>query len=1265
MPRRTDPDIRVTEPVALGAEPVVPRQRAHLFPEEAEAHWQGVVLLALFAFVPLVLSKPGQLVLDTDDRLFLDPAGALTSAAERWNPISALGSVRDKTFDPAFPMSPWFWLADGIGLPDWLAQRLWVATILLAAGVGFVFLLRTMNWTGRGWMVGALAYQCSPYVLSYAGTTSGVLLAWAGLPWVIGFTNRSVTAQDWRNPARCAIVVALVASANLPAALYLSIGPAAWVLYAVVGARTASWTDALRGVGRITALGLIVSLWWMTSFIARPGDALQDIRANDPVEQVAGASTSTEVSRGLGAWQLYADDATVAIPAGADLQSSPWLIALGFVVPAIALTALIRVRFTNRLFFVSLLAVGTILAAGPRAGDGGEPVERAMRNLANHGVGALTNPSSRAMPLMWLGIAVGIAAAVRRMCDLAPRAAGTVRVMVGGAVLAGVVPLVTGGLVDGPRTLPDGIPEYWHEAAAVIDEMHSDKNILELPSMPRLGYTWGSTNRPISYSLFDRPVGLLTPGAASEPATAEVLTELDERIQRGDIAPRDIAPIARLLAADTIVVRADGLDDGDRAGRVRALLAAADPHEITLVGEFGSTSTGAPALAVYEVAGAPDRVRAVTPDHLVAMAGSASGVIDLVQSELLGDGAGIVVPVNELVQDDFLSYVISGTPFVLTDSRRPVITADGSSVGGSVAGDAGGAQGGQGAPTPSPSEPTAAGVSTIVWEGIDDVTARPPAGEPADPGRRPALVVDGDRTTAWVVGAGRSPVGATITIDLDEPIEIDEIRVRQPSSPSSTRLVTGVQVFAGYAPGDVVPLNRTSRSATGQVVPIDHDGPVSSITIHVTSVEDGPVELGAGFSEITIPGVEPREIVRLPDDLGRLSDNLGDHPVTVTLSRWTAATTAEPDPETLIDRRFTLPVPAQFTVRAIARDVRGTDCRDDLIRLDGAPVRVRAAEQLSPRLVTLEPCGDPVQLSAGDHELRTSRSDTATIDRVVLAPEPIPIEEYLPVGLDVTETRDTSLEIDVPAGASRFWLIEAASYDAGWEARLDGAVADDLRPVNGFAFALPLSLSPDGESHEIRIRWTPQRSVNVAALVSAAGLLLAGLVAVVRPRRRSAEAQRRAPHRIEHLRYVHPLVVVIVSLGVFGLSAGPVPGIVAGLVALLLEQRPHLFDVAAWVPFVLLAGAGVGRAVWQATAAPEPGPEWPGGVPVIDVVVWSAVALTVAIAFTNSDNRPLSRPASRGRSRRRGRHGTSPTPLHPTEVGVRSRSSGRQAGPGA
>ncbi len=123
-------------------------------------------------------------------------------------------------------MSLWYRGFDLIGVPVWVAQRLWMGSLLLAAGLGVLFLLSVMEWEGRGKLVAAIAYQCSPYLLPYIGNRSVVLLTWAALPWLIAWTKRSLERPGWWAPAWFAIVFALVATSNPSALIYLGVGPA-------------------------------------------------------------------------------------------------------------------------------------------------------------------------------------------------------------------------------------------------------------------------------------------------------------------------------------------------------------------------------------------------------------------------------------------------------------------------------------------------------------------------------------------------------------------------------------------------------------------------------------------------------------------------------------------------------------------------------------------------------------------------------------------------------------------------------------------------------------------------------------------------------------------------------------------------------------------------------------------------------------------------------------------------------------------------------
>ena len=72
-----------------------------------------------------------------------------------WDPNIGMGTVTHQNIGYLFPMGPYYWILDKLGVPDWVAQRLWLGSILFFAGVGVLYLLRTFGIRGPGVVVAA------------------------------------------------------------------------------------------------------------------------------------------------------------------------------------------------------------------------------------------------------------------------------------------------------------------------------------------------------------------------------------------------------------------------------------------------------------------------------------------------------------------------------------------------------------------------------------------------------------------------------------------------------------------------------------------------------------------------------------------------------------------------------------------------------------------------------------------------------------------------------------------------------------------------------------------------------------------------------------------------------------------------------------------------------------------------------------------------------------------------------------------------------
>ena len=147
-----------------------------------------VVGLALLAYVPFLLSSPGKVSADTKQYLYLDPGRLLARAPYLWDPHVGFGTVPHQQIGYLFPMGPYFWLMDAVGVPDWVAQRLWLGTISLAAALGARWLFTMLGTRRVGALAGALVYMLTPYQLAFTARISVILLAWAALPWLVGLT---------------------------------------------------------------------------------------------------------------------------------------------------------------------------------------------------------------------------------------------------------------------------------------------------------------------------------------------------------------------------------------------------------------------------------------------------------------------------------------------------------------------------------------------------------------------------------------------------------------------------------------------------------------------------------------------------------------------------------------------------------------------------------------------------------------------------------------------------------------------------------------------------------------------------------------------------------------------------------------------------------------------------------------------------------------------------------------------------------------------
>ncbi len=162
-----------------------------------------------------------------------------------WDPSAGMGTVTHENIGYLWPMGPWYTVFAAVGVPTWVAQRLWTGTLLLLAGLGVRWLVRTLGWSGPGLAVATLAYMLSPYVLQYEARISAILMGFTALPWMVGLTVRGVRTGSWRHPALFALIAATAGSVNASAMVFAALGAVLWLPFAVWGLGEASVRRAL------------------------------------------------------------------------------------------------------------------------------------------------------------------------------------------------------------------------------------------------------------------------------------------------------------------------------------------------------------------------------------------------------------------------------------------------------------------------------------------------------------------------------------------------------------------------------------------------------------------------------------------------------------------------------------------------------------------------------------------------------------------------------------------------------------------------------------------------------------------------------------------------------------------------------------------------------------------------------------------------------------------------------------------------------------
>ncbi len=949
---------------------------------EARARgWATIAALGVVVYLPLLLTHRGQVGADTKSYLTLDPGRLLERAASMWDPNVGLGTVPHQNIGYLWPMGPWFWLFERLGAPDWVAQRLWLGTILFLAGLGVRFLLRTLGQRGPHLGAAMFVYALSPYVLTLGARISALLLPFAGLPWMIALAIRATRDRGWLHPALFALLVPTIGGTNATALVLAGIGPVLWFPFAVLVLRELTARQALAVVFRIGALSLATSLWWIAGLWAQGAYGIDVLRYTETARTVAEGSTAPELLRGLGYWFFYGDDklGPWIEPSVAYTQNPP-LLAVTYLVPVLGLLAAGVVRWRYRAYFVALVVAGLALGVGAHPWDDPPLAGRGVKAFLVSDLGLAMRSLPRAVPLLALGLSVlagvGIAALggwVRRI----PRAtAAAVAVL----ALAALPPLWTGAMVANNLQRPEQLPRYWEEAAQEIDSRGQgrsgwDTRVLEVPGSDFASYRWGNTVDPITPGIIDRPYVARELIPYGTPPSADLVNALDRQMQEYTLDPASLAPVARFMAVGDINLRADLAYERYNLPRPRplwALLRSAtglgpptgfggraptrpDPAlPLQDVRELASPPglVDPPKLALFPVEDPQPILRAVPADRPVVLAGDGTGLVDTAATGLV-TGREVVLYSAALAGDRAaLRRELSrpGTELVVTDTNRRAARRWSTVIETAGYTERAGEEPLRFDPTDNrlPLFPEAGDDAFTVAQQRGGVRAAATAyGNPITytPDSRAANAVDDDLRTGWSVGAFSPVDGERLELTYASAPTTDRVTLLQDDKGVQNRWITKVRLrFDHGAPVDVE-LDLRSRGRPGQTINFGRRT-FEKLSIEILATDVGRRDryaglAGVGFADVRLGDDDARldEVIRLPRDLlDAAGPGSSANPLAIVLTRQRTRPTAplRDDQEPALARAFRLPTARTFTVVGQARlDARAPEAVAD--QLLGVP----------------------------------------------------------------------------------------------------------------------------------------------------------------------------------------------------------------------------------------------------------------------------------------------------------------------------------------
>ncbi|MEU6485438.1 alpha-(1-_3)-arabinofuranosyltransferase family protein [Streptomyces sp. NPDC046887] len=968
-------------------------------------------------FAAFLAAAPGRMTFDTKLGVVTDPWGFLADLGTLWHDRAGFGGIADQYIGYAIPMLPFHAAADLVGLPVWLSQRLWLSLVVSAAFWGALRLAeRLAVGSDRSRLLAAAVYALWPTYTTVVGSTSAAALPGALLPWVLlPLTDPRLTPR--LAAARSALLIPLMGGVNaastlaslLPAGLYLLSRPGGPRKRALI----AWWTP----------LVVAATAWWTVPLLLLGGYGENFMPYVETAHTTTSTMSATELLRGAGNWVGYLDFGDPWLPAGWAVATSVLVIGCSALAAALGLAGLARRDLPERRWLVlTVLTVALITLAG-YGGALGAPFHGSVQQWLDGTLAPFRN-----IYKFQTGLALAL------ILGLAHLTAGATRTRVRRHLPALAALLVLPGLflpyLDG-RVLQPGsfrqLPAYWETTADWLAKNAPKDRALVVPATAHGIYTWGSPIDQPLHALARSPWAQRDYVPFGTPGNRRAMDAVEQALTSGGEVP-GLAKYLNRAGLRHVVVRNDL--DPDQLGYVptATVVRTLEASGFRRVAGFGPVTTGGriaddtpvqvealyPRRRAVEVYAPPAALPAPGPARLTPVAGTA----------VVSGGPETLLPLSA-------GDTLTGRPAVLTGDAhpgvdKPPVYASGDGMrradtrfGLVNSGTSHTYTADERNPAEAVQDPGAAPrqilpirgaghQTTAVLRGAASVTASSVGNWLFHlPQYDPVGAFDGNPDTGWAEGSPASPEGEWVRVEFTGRTAVPATIRLTPLPGGDVRAaptVVRVETDLGHRDSPLRP------DGTPQDVPAP-PGQAAWLKVTILDSQQGrPGLTGAGFSEITVPGLQVSRALALPADT---PDEPGDS-VVYTLNRGSdpgglSAVTAE----TGLNRQFEAVREGDYTVRATALPVPGDALDQLLYRLTGRQRQITVTADSTARLGTAL---SPRNLTDGD-------LTTAWIagERPVLRlrwPERTSVGEIVFAAAGGLSTRPEQVQISSPDGTA-------------------------------------------------------------------------------------------------------------------------------------------------------------------------------------------------------------------------------------------------------